>query len=147
MVDALERDVAVDADFVQGNVDEDVVLEAASAVEEESNPEEPVKLIVPHGRPLRDTLISLDAWSLQGLVSKRAAVMKNVPRVVKGPFRNALQFATGRGHSDGEVPPRTGMEIVSLSASHVVAQTSKRRTHLKREVGSPFPVVGSKRNM
>ena len=50
-------------------------------------------MIVPQGRPLCDALIALDAWSLQELVSKRAAVMKNVPRVVKGPFRNALQFA------------------------------------------------------
>ena len=55
VVDALERDVAVDADFVQGNVDEDFVSEAGL-----------VELIVPQGRPLRDTLVSLDAWSLQG---------------------------------------------------------------------------------
>ena len=93
VADALERDVVVDADVVQRNVDEDVMSEAGSAVEEESNPEEPVELIVPQRRPLRDALIALDAWSLQELVSKRAAVMKNVPRVVKGPFRNALQFA------------------------------------------------------
>ena len=112
VVHALERDVAVDANFVKVNVDEDFVSEAGSAVEKESNPEEPIVLIVPHGRPWRDALISL-AWSLQELVNKRAAVMKNVPRVVKGPFRNVLQFATGRGHSDGEVPPRTGMEIIS----------------------------------
>ena len=33
------------------------------------------------------------------------------------------------------------MEIVSLSVSHVVAQTSQGRIHIKREVGCPFPVV------
>ena len=49
------------ADFVQRNVDEDVMSEAGSAVEEESNPEEPVELIVPQGLPLCDALIALDA--------------------------------------------------------------------------------------
>ena len=137
VADASERDVVVDADFVQRNVDEVFMSEAGSAVEEETNPEEPVELIVPQGRPLRDALIAVDTWSLQELVSKRAAVMKNVPRVVKGPFRNA-PICTGRGHSDGEVPPTTKMEIVSPSASHVVAQTSKRRTHLQREVWELF---------
>ena len=46
------RDVVVDADFVQWNADEDVVSEAGSAVQEQSNPEEPVELIVPQGRLL-----------------------------------------------------------------------------------------------
>ena len=93
VADALERDVVVDADFVQRSSDEDVMSETGSAVEEESNPEELVELTVAQGRPLHDALIVLDAWSLQELVSKRAAVMKNVPRAVKWPFRNALQFA------------------------------------------------------
>ena len=47
---------------------------------------------MPQGRPIHEALVSHDAWSLQELVSKRAAV-KNVSRVVKGPFRNAPQFA------------------------------------------------------
>ena len=61
VVDALERDVVVDADPVQRNADEDFVSEAGSAVEEESNQEESVKLTVPQRRPLREVLVSLDA--------------------------------------------------------------------------------------
>ena len=65
MANALERDVVVDADFVQQNVDEDVMSEAGSAVEEESNPEEPVELIGPQGRPSRGLCRS---WSARWLL-------------------------------------------------------------------------------
>ena len=116
VANALEPDVVADADSAQWSGDEDVVSEAGSAVEEESNFEEPVELIVPQGRLLRDALIALDGWSLQELVSKRAVMMKNIPRVVKGPFRNALQLALEE--ATATVPPRTGMEIISPSASH-----------------------------
>ena len=48
---------------------------------------------MPQGGPFREGLVDLDTWSLQGLVSRRAAVVKNIPRFLKGPFRNALQAA------------------------------------------------------
>ena len=51
-------------------------------VEEESSPEEVVE---PQGRQFREASVGLDTWSLEEFVSKQAAVMKNVPRFLKGP--------------------------------------------------------------
>ena len=116
--------------------DEDFVSEARS-VEEESNPEESVDLTMPQGRPLREALESVDASSLEELVSKRATVMKNVTRFVnKGPFRIALvlEEATGTERCCQE----RGWKVF-LQLSHVVAHTSKRLTDLQRELASFFP--------
>ena len=79
-----------DAIPVQWNADEDFLSEAGSVVEVESNPEEVVEVMMPQGRPFQEALVVLDTWSLQELVSKWVAVMKNIPRFLKGPFQNAL---------------------------------------------------------
>ena len=72
---------------MQWNADEDFLSEAGSVVEVESNPEEVVEVMMPQGRPFQEALVVLDTSSLQELVSKWVAVMKNIPRFLKGPSK------------------------------------------------------------
>ena len=96
VVNELERDR--DAIPVQWSADEDFLSEAGSVAEVESNPEEVVEVMMPQGRPFREALVDFDTWSLQELVSKRVAVMKNIRTIPK-----RVASSVGRSYGCREV--------------------------------------------
>ena len=72
---------------------EDHISKAGSEGVLEFAAEEEAEVEIPQHGGVREAFLELDLLSLPDHVKKRACIMKNVPRFLKGPFRNALRVA------------------------------------------------------
>ena len=68
----------------------------------------------PWGPRLRAAFLFLDTVDPVRIFRQRGAVMKSVPRFVKGPFRNALKFALEEALAQDEVQQVRGWKLLML---------------------------------
>ena len=69
---------------------------------------------IPQHGVLREAFLELDLLSLPDHVKKRACIMKNVPRFLKGPFRNALRVALEEATSEQACRQERGWKLFIL---------------------------------
>ena len=77
-------------------------------------PDEEVPIVLPHLRDavIRAAIRSMDEVNPRALFEKRAAVMKAVPRFLRGPFRSALKLALEEAtRSPEEVDQERGWKL------------------------------------
>ena len=107
--------------FENDHCEEEDVGEGASEGEPfdsmTDNEEEEVAAIdVPAPRPgiTRRAFESLDQLELRSLFTQRASLMKNVPRYLVGPFRNALRVALAEVYGGSREPSSIGEGMETL---------------------------------
>ena len=80
-------------------------------------PDEEVPIVLPHLRDavVRAAIRSMDEVNPRALFEKRAAVMKAVPRFLRGPFRSALKLALEEAtRSLDEVDQERGWKLLNM---------------------------------
>ena len=82
--------------------------------EDSSFHEDDVHLAPPGLANLRAALVSLDALDVPAKLEQRAAVMKSIPKFLKGPFRNVLKFALEEASSVERVRCVRGWKLLVM---------------------------------
>ena len=90
------------------------IVSIHSVVEEEESPADVVHDIRVNSVAIREAFLSLDTVDLHTIFNKRAAVMKAIPRFLRGSFRNAMRVAMYEALHTNEVRRTRGWKLFLL---------------------------------
>ena len=102
-----------------GDSDTESLADGASTVSihsvvEEESPADVVHDIRGNSVVIREAFLSIDAVDLHTIFAKRAAVMKAIPRFLRGSFRNAMRVAMDEKLQTNEVRRTRGWKLFLL---------------------------------
>ena len=76
---------------------------------------------------IREAFLSLDAVDLHTIFTKRAAVMKAIPRFLRGSFRNAIKVAMDEALHTNEVRRTRGWKLFLLLPRMLLHRISRSK--------------------
>ena len=124
-----------------GDSDTESLADGASTVSihsvvEEESPADVVHDIRVNSVAIREAFLSLDAVDLHTIFTMRAAVMKAIPRFLRGSFRNAMRVAMDEALHTNEVRRTRGMKLFLLLPRMLLHRPGRRWQHFQKQVGA-----------
>ena len=115
--------------------------EAGRVVVDDTIEDPEVDIPGPRGVTLREAFASLDGVDPRVNFEKRAAVMKSIPKFLRGPFRNALKLALEEATTGDDVRAARGSEVVGDVAQNVASSSARRGGDCEGLVGGSVSII------